>query len=137
LKNRVQGYSFWIDAASGKPIQVGVSPDRTNDRAIMFGYAFASAPTSDRIDRTAKPYRHPQSFYFSGYPLAPANAAIVSQNYTNFAIIKPDPAKTWDIVGKLDSKTLPPCQLVNPPSGVAGLANVARAPTWGDIKHAK
>jgi hypothetical protein len=26
LNNRVQGYSFWVDAASGKPIQVGVSP---------------------------------------------------------------------------------------------------------------
>jgi hypothetical protein len=135
LKNRVQGYSFWIDAASGKPIQIGVSPDRTKDHAIMFGYAFASVATPDRVDRSAEPYRHPQSFYFSGYPLAPANAAIVSQNYTDFAMIKPEPAKTWDLVSKIDPKTLPKCQLFDPPASAATLAGVRRAPTWGDIKR--
>ena len=69
--NRVRGYSFWVDHATGKPIQVGVSPDRTKDQAVMFGYAFNSKPTPDRVDRSAKPYRHPQSFYFSGFPMAP------------------------------------------------------------------
>lgn len=135
LGNRVQGYSFWVDAASGKPIQVGVSPDRTNDQAIMFGYGFMSRATPDRVDKSAKPYRHPQSFYFSGYPLPPANAPIVSQNYTNFAMIRPDPKTTWDLVSKLDPKTLPACQLFNPPAEMVGLTNTRRAPTWGDIKH--
>jgi hypothetical protein len=134
LRHGVQGYSFWIDAANGNPIQVGVSPDRTNDHAIMFGYAFASRPTRDRANRSAKPYRHPQSFYFSGYPLPPADAPIVSQNYTDFAMIKPDPKATWDQVSGLDPKTLPACQLFNPPNAAApAAAGAARAPTWGDI----
>jgi hypothetical protein len=132
LNNRVQGYSFWVDAASGKPIQTGVSPDRTQDGAIMFGYAFASRPTRDRVDRAAEPYRHPQSFYFSGYPVAPANAPIVSQNYTDFAMVKPNPKTTWDQVSGLDPKTLPACQLFNPPAGPAAAAT-KRAPTWADI----
>ncbi|MBY0432377.1 MAG: hypothetical protein K2Q10_14365, partial [Rhodospirillales bacterium] len=65
LDDMVQGYSFWVDAASGKPIQVGVSPDRTQDGAIMFGYGFMSTPTPDSANPSAEPYRHPQSFYFS------------------------------------------------------------------------
>ena len=133
LHNSVQGYSFWVDGATGKPIQVGVSPDRTKDQAIMFGYAFDSQPTPDRVDKSAPPYRHPQSFYFSGYPLPPANAPIVSQNYTNFAMIKPDPKTTWDLVNKLDPKTIPACQLFNPPAGALAIPNAGRAPTWGDL----
>ena len=133
LGNKVQGYSFWVDGATGKPIQVGVSPDRTKDQAIMFGYAFDSQPTPDRIDKSAPPYRHPQSFYFSGYPLPPANAPIVSQNYTNFAMIKPDPKTTWDLVNKLDPKKLPACQLFNPPAAAVAVPNAARAPTWGSL----
>jgi hypothetical protein len=81
LGNRVQSYSFWVSGANGQPIQFGLSPDRTKDQAIMFGYAFDSRPTRDRVNRSTKPYRHPQSFFFSGYPLPPANAPIVSQNY--------------------------------------------------------
>jgi hypothetical protein len=135
LGNRVQGYSFWIDATSGKPIQTGVSPDRTNDHAIMFGYGFMSEATPDRVDRSAKPYRHPQSFYFSGYPVAPANAPMVSQNYTDFAMIKPDPKTTWDLVSKLDPKTIPLCQLFHPPGEATALISTPRVPTWGDIKH--
>src|SRR5580692_1035823 len=133
LGNRVQGYSFWVSHADGTPIQTGVSPDRTKDQAIMFGYAFNSQPTRDRVDRSAKPYRHPQSFYFSGFPMAPANAPIVSQNYTNFAMIKPDPKTTWDQVSNLDPKTLPPCQLFNPPAGALTLPNTGRSPNWGNI----
>ena len=71
----------------------------------------------------------------SGYPLAPANAPIVSQNYTDFAMIKPDPKTTWDLVSKLDPKTLPPCHLFHPAAEVTGLTAAPRAPTWGDIKH--
>jgi hypothetical protein len=135
LGNRVQGYSFWVDAASGKPIQVGVAPDRTSDGAIMFGYAFMRQLAPDLVDKSAAPYRHPQSFYFSGYPLAPADAPIVSQNYTDFAMRRPDPKKTWDLVNKLDPKTLPQCQLFNPPAAAMGAAAAKRAPTWGDLKH--
>jgi hypothetical protein len=135
LGNRVQGYSFWIDVTSGKPIQVGVSPDRTSDQAIMFGYGFMSEATPDRVDKSAKPYRHPQSFYFSGYPVDPPNAPMVSQNYTDFAMIKPDPKTTWDLVSKLDPKALPPCQLFHPPGEATALTSTPRAPTWGDIKH--
>jgi hypothetical protein len=134
LGNRVQGYSFWVDGASGKPIQVGVIPDRTKDQAIMFGYAFSSKPAPDRADRSAKPYRHPQSFYFSGYPMAPADAPIVSQNYTNFAMVRPNPKTTWDLVNELDPKSLPQCQLFDPPTAPLGAPSVTRAPTWGDLK---
>jgi hypothetical protein len=133
LGNRVQGYSFWIGRADGKPMQVGVSPDRTKDQAIMFGYAFDSEPTPDRVDKSAKPYRHPQSFYFSGFPIAPADAPIVSQNYTNFAMIRPDPKTTWNLVNKLDPKTLPPCQLFNSPASVMAVPNTGRTPSWGNI----
>ena len=137
LGNKVQGYSFWIDPQNGgKPVQTGVSPDRTKDKLIMFGYAFMSKPEPDSADPSAQPYRHPQSFYFSGVPDPPVNAAIVSQNYTNFAMVKPDPKKTWDLVSGLDPKTLPPCQLFNPPGPPAApAAAVARPPTWGDLKR--
>jgi hypothetical protein len=117
-----QAYSFWINGASGKPVQTGASPDRTADQDILFGYAFA--PVAGVIQ--------PQSFYFSGYPLAPADAPIVSQNYSNFTMTKPDPAKTWAQVSGLDVSKLPACQLFDPPAG-AGLATGKRAITWGDV----
>jgi hypothetical protein len=134
LANRVRAYSFWIDGGSGQPIQIGVSPDRTKDQAIMFGYAFFTWPTRDRVDKSATPYLHPQSFYFTGFPLAPANAPIVSQNYTNFTMTRPDPKKTWDLVSRLDPKTVPPCQLFNPPDGTVQGANAGGAPSWSNIK---
>jgi hypothetical protein len=117
-----QGYSFWLDPSTGAPAQTGASPDRTADQYILFGFAFA--PIAGRMQ--------PQSFYFSGYPLPPANAPIVSQNYTHFTPTKPDPAKTWAQVSSLDVKTLPPCQLFNPPSD-GQLKAEKRAPTWADI----
>ena len=122
-----QGYSFWVDGTSGKPIQVGVQPDRTADRAIMFGYGFAPQDTGGE--------QMPQSFYFSGYPLPPANAPIVSQNYTDFRVEKPDPAETWDQVNSLDPNTLPLCQLFDPPQQAYNgmVKGTERAPTWGDI----
>jgi hypothetical protein len=118
-----QGYSFWIGPVNGKPIQTGASPDRTADQAILFGYAFA--PVAGTLQ--------PSSFYFSGYPLPPADAPIVSQNYTNFTVTKPDPAKTWDQVKGLDPDSLPLCQLFDPPSSDALMATPKKAPTWGDI----
>jgi hypothetical protein len=117
-----QGYSFWIDATSGKPVQTGASPDRTADQDILFGYAFA--PLAGTLQ--------PSSFYFSGYPLPPADAPIVSQNYTNFTMTKPDPAKTWDQVKNIDPNSLPLCQLFDPPSTML-TATPKQAPTWGDI----
>lgn len=119
-----QGYSFWVDARNGNPIQVGVSPDRTKDGAIMFGYGFQKQGNNVR----------PQSFYFSGYPLPPANAPIVSQNYTDFREIKPNPEHTWDRVSDLDLNKLEKCQLFNPPkSTLLKLDSTELAPTWADI----
>ena len=123
-----QGYSFWIAADGGKVVQTGASPDRTADQAILFGYGFKADASAQQV---------PQSFYFSGYPLAPANAPIVSQNYTSFAPVRPDPAKTWNQVSGLDPATLPACHLFDPVSSpkdaLMGKSVGARAPTWGDI----
>lgn len=119
-----QGYSFWVSAENGRPVQTGVKPDRTMDGNIMFGYGFA--PKNGEM--------LPQSFYFSGYPLPPANAPIVSQNYTDFRVERPDPAKTWDKVSGLAPESLPLCQLFDPPQDSQGLtSNGKQAPTWSDI----
>ena len=119
-----QGYSFWISAQNGKPVQTGVKPDRTAQQDIMFGYGFA--PKDGKI--------MPQSFYFSGYPLPPANAPFVSQNYIDFHVVKPDPTATWEQVSKLDPKNLPQCQLFDPPkNSKLAATEEKRAPTWGDI----
>jgi len=102
LGGRVQGYSFWTNPDPDKPpIQVGAAPDRTADGGILFGYAFNSAWEPDAAEESAAPYRHPHSFYFSGFPNSPANAPIVSQNFTEFAMIRPNPAETWDLVANL------------------------------------
>lgn len=124
LGTGAQGYSFWVDAKTGKPIQTGASPDRTLDGAILFGYAFAPV---------ASGALQPSSFYFSGYPLPPADAPIVSQNYTNWTPTQPDPAKTWNQVAGLDPNTLPLCQLFDPPSTGMLQAAPKQAPTWSDI----
>jgi hypothetical protein len=70
------------------------------DPGILFGYAFYEAPTPDTFDHSAAAYRHPQSFYFSGYGDAanPPNAPIVSQNYEHFRMEKPKPEATWQRV---------------------------------------
>ncbi len=121
LGGLVNGYSFWI-GSNGKPYQIGASPDQTAQHGILFGYAFYSKSTPpDRIDRSAAPYAHPHSFYFSGVPYsseAPVpNAPIVSQNYTDFAMLRPDPTKTWDAVMHLDPQNQPPCHLFDSPAG--------------------
>lgn len=123
-----QAYSFWVSAKDGKVVQIGASPDRTDKGDILFGYGFQADASGNVL---------PQSFYFSGYPLAPANAPIVSQNYTGFKSVKP-PAETWAKVTGVDPASLPKCQLFNPPSdaaekGVVGDAPQKRAPTWADI----
>src|ERR1700730_8048802 len=69
LGGRVQAYSFWASPDPGNPpTQVGARPDRTADGGILFGYAFRSNWEPDAFDKSAAPYRHPHSFYFSGYP---------------------------------------------------------------------
>jgi hypothetical protein len=123
-----QAYSFWVSAANGYVMQVGASPDRTQDAAILFGYGFQADAGGKMV---------PQSFYFSGYPFAPANAPMVSQNYKNFAATQPSP-ELWAEVAGLNPETLPRCQLFDPPQPPAGngklkAAPVKRAPTWGDI----
>ncbi|MFT6372819.1 MAG: hypothetical protein ACJAZT_001573 [Gammaproteobacteria bacterium] len=123
-----QAYSFWVDHKTGKPIQTGVVPGRTEDMAIMFGYGF------QKIGGVVQP----QSFYFSGYPLPPANAPIVSQNYTDFRSEQPDPEDTWALVSNLDPSSLEKCQLFNPPQALKmQLGEQQWAPTWADIGRAK
>lgn len=141
LGKRVQGYSFWIETSSGKPVQVGVNPDRTDKGDIMFGYAFESEPKPDLADKLAAPYRHPQSFFFSGAydptnPSAVPDAPFVTQNYTDFAMVRPDPARTWDIVKGYEVAKLPTCQLFNPPPGAVDLlvpGEKSGMRSWADI----
>jgi len=138
----IQAYSFWVTLV-GNYVQTGVVPDQTSNKDILFGYAFDATPTPDRVDKSVPPYRHPQSFFFSGVPTPVPNAPIVSQNYTDFAMVHPDPAKTWAQVAGLDPKTLPECQLFKPPpwvqqqqgGGPALLKSggAGAPPTWGDI----
>jgi hypothetical protein len=146
LGKLVQGYSFWIGVSSGKPVQVGVGPDQTDKGGIMFGYAFEALPRPDAADPKAAPYRHPQSFYFSGAydptnPTSAPDAPIVTQNYTDFAMVRPDPAKTWDVVKDLDWRQLPPCHLFDPPAPEAKAAvesvRESGMRTWADIGRKK
>jgi hypothetical protein len=95
---------------------------------ILFGYAFYKNATSDQAG--GAPYRHPQSFYFSG-DVTVANAPIVSQNYTNFHSEKPDPAKTWDRVAQMCPKNPPPCQLFNPPPSL----DSGKQPQWNKLEY--
>jgi hypothetical protein len=130
LNNRVQGYSFWVSSQDSSVIQVGASPEPDPKyKGLLFGYAFMSKATKDRVLRSAKAYRHPQSFYFSGYadPSA-ATAPIISQNYTNFAIVKPDPKETWDLI----STTEIPQQCPQKFFPITPLSE--RWPSWGDLK---
>lgn len=120
-----QGYSFWVDPVTNKVLRTGARWDPLTPDAILFGYAFAP---------NARGEMEPQSFYFSGSADSPPNAPIVTQNYTGFTAAKP-PASTWSEVSGLDPKTLPDCQLFDPPKRVKGLlaSPVKRHPTWGDI----
>jgi hypothetical protein len=53
---------------------------------ILFGYAFYSDATSDFYNTSLPPYKHPQSFYFSGDP---DFAPMVTQNFMNFRAERP------------------------------------------------
>ena len=81
---------------------------------ILFGYAFQSVWREDPDAPGEGAYRHPSSFFFSGTPTDPPNAPIVSQNYTNFSARKPDPSKTWDLVGQQCTGEIPWCKLFDP-----------------------
>lgn len=119
-----QGYGFWISHNHGKVIQTGAAPDRTSDEGILFCYGFKNEGGKVM----------PQSFYFSGVPAPVPNAPIVSQNYTDFREVRPDPVQTWGKVSSLDLTTLPECQLFEPPQQVkAALQASEPAPTWGTI----
>ena len=88
-----------------------------NDSSILFGYAYNSTYTmDDAANRTEdKPYRHPNQFYFSGFPLPPVKAPIVTQIYTNFQSIPPNADDTWNMVGQMCAlQPLPKCALFNP-----------------------
>lgn len=85
VNNSLQAYSIRV-------------PER--GQKILFGYAFDKNPTPDSFDKTAEPYRHPQSFYFSGERQNPPNAPMVSQNYTNFRMEKPN-SKIWSEVAEM------------------------------------
>jgi len=76
---------------------------------ILFGYAFYKKMSGQ------PPFRPPQSFFFSG-DTSVANAPIVSQNYTDFRIARPDPAQTWAQVAAMCPSNPPPCQLFEPPA---------------------
>lgn len=174
LDYRIQGYSIWVGTAGG-PAQTGVSPDQTANGGILFGYAFNAKETADTDGLAAEPYRtppgvasaaagvpvpsegaqtapyrKPQSFYFSGVPYSEQtplpNAPIVSQNFSNFAQVRPDPAKTWDLVTKMCVGPIPDCHLFNRPAtetasasavGAKAVPAAAIAPaapgTWGSI----
>lgn len=140
LKNRVQAYSFWVDPGSGQPFQVGVKPDQTDHPGILFGYAFWRHATPDFTGNKVSVYRHPQSFYFSGFPAPPANAPIVSQNYTDFSMRQP-PAETWSQVEQLEPDLLPDCHLFQPVTAEVSSNSVsanhagegASPPTWASI----
>ncbi len=149
LDGKAQAYGFWVSSQDSRVTQVGVSPDRTAQGDIFFGYAFNSFASPDRVDRQAAPYRHPQSFYFSGVQKTPdtplPDAPMVSQNYLDFAMVKPEPAQTWNQVAGLDPATLPKCQLFDPPAEAfadeavapTGLTAHSRSPTWGSLGGAR
>jgi hypothetical protein len=101
---------------------------------ILFGYAFNKTPEPDSFDKTATPYRHPQSFYFAGQPTDPPNAPIVSQNFTNFRMQRPDAAQTWDRVAKMCPAQPGWCCLFADDCADAGVSSPVRTPNWSTIK---
>lgn len=115
LDKRVQAYS----------LEVGDAP-------ILFGYAFNRDYAPDSHDSSLAPYRHPHSFYFSGFPGSPPDAPIVSQNYRGFSARRPDPEKTWAQVGSNSKGTPPWCCLfpTDCPEKALGAAPTQVVPTW-------
>lgn len=104
---------------------------------ILFGYAFESTARPDAYDPAAPPYRHPQSFFFSGYPGDPPDAPIVSQNYTGFRMQRPDPKRTWAQVAELCPPKPEWCCLFAsdcPAAGVAAAPASPAKPAWSELK---
>jgi hypothetical protein len=108
---------------------------------ILFGYAFYEKPTADTSDPSAAPYRHPQSFYFSGYGDAthPPNAPIVSQNYERFRTEKPRPDDTWQRVANACPAEPKWCCLFPTDCNMQALqaspaGGAAKSTTWADGK---
>jgi hypothetical protein len=107
---------------------------------ILFGYAFYKDLAPDTDDPMAAPYRHPQSFYFSGDPTAAPkgpNAPIVSQNYTSFRMEKPNAALIWEQVAQYCPAQPGWCCLFETdcPQAQAVQASPVRArPSWSTIK---
>lgn len=99
---------------------------------IWFAYAFWRDEWLDPEHE----FQKPQSFYFSGSPTKPPDAPFVSQNYIDFTIEKPDPAKTWAMVAKMCPADPPPCQLFDPPESADDEAK-KDAPTVGAEAPAK
>ena len=107
---------------------------------ILFGYSFYKEATSDDPGNPRAPaYRHPQSFFFSGYPGNPPNAPIVSQNYTDFRADRPDPRRTWAQVAQMCTPKPEWCCLFEsdcPDRKLAGAPATAAAPalrTWANM----
>jgi hypothetical protein len=101
---------------------------------ILFGYAFYKDPQPDSFDKEAAPYRHPQSFYFAGYPPDPPDAPIVSQNYTNFSMRRPDPGATWDQVARMCPAQPKWCCLFESDCPGPPAARPVQSPNWSNIK---
>ncbi|UOD29598.1 hypothetical protein INH39_30125 [Massilia violaceinigra] len=88
------------DAARSAHLGGSLQAYATGGAGPLFGYAFEKRARRDSYNKAAPAYRHPQSFYFSGFPGDPPNAPIVSQNYRNFRMQPPDPRTTWDQVAR-------------------------------------
>ncbi len=107
---RLQAYSIRV-CGDGRVVEGGSGCDKDPKPPILFGYAFYKDAAADTADKSAAPYRHPHSFYFSGETSNPPNAPIISQNYKNFRMEKPAPAQTWEQVAKKCEKVVPWCCL--------------------------
>ena len=100
------------DSGRVKDIQAySLTTPGPGNEPILFEYAFEKAYRADKKAPEAGSYRHPFAFYFSGSTEDPPNAPIVTQNYTDFSAIKPDPARTWDLVAKMCRGKIPDCEL--------------------------
>ena len=99
---------------------------------ILFGYAFNKNPTPDSFDLNAEPYRHPQSFYFSGSPTNPPNAPIVSQNYTSFRMEQPN-SEIWSEVAEMVPPDPPLCCLFEDDCPGNSSSVTSQAASWDKL----
>jgi hypothetical protein len=108
------------------------------EQQILFGYAFDKNPTLDSVDPKAEKYRHPQSFYFSGYPETPPNAPIVSQNYTNFRMERPA-SEIWSKVAEIVPSNPGSCCLFGDECSdqKSKLSKDQLSPSWDALTYSK